>query len=123
MLHCSLLLRLLLSGCCPLSAPHTYRVQATPGPSYAQALKRVITQAQDTLQPQLLLLNAIQMEDPAGNAVNARLVEMLLARNVPLEEVWPDSGETPLLMAAALDDAAVRRHAVIQLLLLFAPSR
>ncbi|WIA41848.1 hypothetical protein OEZ86_009174 [Tetradesmus obliquus] len=55
----------------------------------------------------MLLLNAIQMEDPAGNAVNAQLVAMLLALDAPLEAVWLESGETPLLMAAGYDDVEI----------------
>lgn len=42
--------------------------------------------------------------------VNARLVEVLLQRGMPLEEVWQPSGETALLMAVAYDDVEVRRR-------------
>jgi hypothetical protein len=38
---------------------------------------------------------------------NARLVEMLLARNVPFEEVWEQTGETALSMAVTYDDTKV----------------
>jgi hypothetical protein len=38
---------------------------------------------------------------------NARLVEMLLARNVPLEEVWEQTRETALNIAVTYDDVEV----------------
>jgi hypothetical protein len=52
----------------------------------------------------MLLLNAVQIDDPPHNA---RLVEMLLQRNVPLEEIWEQTGETALSMAVTYDDVEV----------------
>jgi hypothetical protein len=52
----------------------------------------------------MLLLNAVQIDDLPHNA---RLVEMLLQRKVPLEEVWEQTGETALSMAVTYDDVEV----------------
>jgi hypothetical protein len=80
-------------------------LQVLPGPSYFKAYSDAAEEPPSHLLPKMLLLNAVQCEEPPHNA---RLVELLLQRNVPLEEIWEQTGETALSMAVSYDDVAVR---------------
>ncbi|KAF6261819.1 ankyrin repeat-containing domain protein [Scenedesmus sp. NREL 46B-D3] len=80
--------------------------EVLPGPRYFTALSEAEEEPAAALHPKMLLLNAVQIDDPPDNA---RLVEMLLQRSVPLEEVWERSGETALGMAVSYDDVEMVR--------------
>jgi hypothetical protein len=97
------LLCLCFPASCPSIPPHL--LQVLPGPSYFKAYANAEEEPAYNLLPKMLLLNAVQIDHPP---VNARLVELLLQCQVPLEEVWPQSGETALGMAVSYDDAEVR---------------
>lgn len=84
-------------------------LQVLPGDSYWEAFDNADENPPANLHPRNLLLNAVQIDHAS---VNARLVEALLQRGMPLEEVWQQSGETALLMAVAYDDIEVRRCAM-----------
>jgi hypothetical protein len=83
--------------------------QAKPSTSYLEDYyKHVHEDDLDPCQtPDMLLLNAVQHDHPD----RVRLVKMLLRRRVPLQELWPDTGETALHMAVQSGDAQVRRTA------------
>jgi hypothetical protein len=68
------------------------------------AVEDIATEEYSDLRPQMLLVNAMPHRGPG----RARLVEMLLQRGArDLEETYPDSGETPLSIAARIGDAEV----------------
>ncbi|KAF6261824.1 ankyrin repeat-containing domain protein [Scenedesmus sp. NREL 46B-D3] len=55
--------------------------------------------------PEMILLTTLRNEHP----VKARVVQLLLQRGAPLEEVWEPTGETALSMAVAAGDVEVVR--------------
>lgn len=79
-------------------------MQVLPSDSYFAAYGNADEAPQAKLLPRMLLLNAVQMNEPD---IAPRLVQALLAQKAPLEEVWQESGETALLMAVADDDVEV----------------
>ncbi|KAF6261823.1 hypothetical protein COO60DRAFT_725551 [Scenedesmus sp. NREL 46B-D3] len=55
--------------------------------------------------PEMILLTTLRTEHP----LKARVVQLLLQRGAPLEEVWEPTGETALSMAVAAGDVEVVR--------------
>ncbi|WIA41847.1 hypothetical protein OEZ86_009173 [Tetradesmus obliquus] len=80
--------------------------EVLPSDSYFAAYGNADEAPQAKLLPRMLLLNAVQMNEPD---IAPRLVQALLAQKALLEEVWQESGETALLMAVADDDVELVR--------------
>jgi hypothetical protein len=86
------------------SRPSPCVAQVLPGPAWRELYDNVDDEEFDALlHPDMLLVNAMASKDHR----RAYFVEELVQGGVPLESVYPESGDTALGMAVTLNDVQV----------------